>query len=311
MAGVACLCWALCMGPVMHIARTLQGGSLRLPLLTCISKKETPTILASIVRSKIHDEFSGFVNIYTDASKTTTGRVGIGCYIQSTSTTSEYAFEARLTDGVSVYTGELTAVKLAVENIRMLENTTHYTKFAVFTDSLSTAESFISGRSNSRPALYAETLDLLNKVKGRIILVWLLSHIGIEGNEKADKLASLGAGRPTVDFSVGLELREAYEQVDVYIKKLWQEQWKCDPTGRHLYSIRPLVGLKEHRLFNSRATDVTSFRLRLGKCRLNDNLHRIGCHETGVLSGVNFNVPSILQNSLLSETIHKLSDRRL
>jgi len=41
---------------------------------------------------------------YTDASKTTSGRVGIGCYIQSTSSTPEYTLDARLTDG------EMTAV---------------------------------------------------------------------------------------------------------------------------------------------------------------------------------------------------------
>ena len=142
------------------------------------------------------------VHIYTDASKTKSGRVGIGCFIQSTQTTPEYAFEARLTDGVSVYTGEMTAVKLAVEKILMLENTTQHTRFAVFTDSLSTAETFFSSRANSCPALYAETLDLLNTTKGHIILVWLPSHIGISGNEKADRLARAGTIRPAVDIII-------------------------------------------------------------------------------------------------------------
>jgi len=94
--------------------------------------------------------------------------------------------------------------------------------------------------------------------------------------------------------------------------------------------------------FNSRSTEVTSFRLRLGKFRLNANLHQIGCHETGlcshcqefetiqhyimdcqfstvaralrttcILRGEKSNVSSILQNNSLIETIHKLSDRRL
>jgi len=61
---------------------------------------------------------------------------------------------------------------------------------------------------------------------------------GISGNEKADRLASVGTIRPAVDISVGFEISEAYQHVDVYIKHLWQQLWDCDPNCRHLYTIR-------------------------------------------------------------------------
>jgi len=156
---------------------TLTIPSVDTSVATCVNKKESAAVVVSIVRSKLNDEYNGYVHIYTDASKTTSGRVAIGCYIQSTSSTPEYTFDARLTDGVSVYTGEMTAVKLAVENVRMLVNSTQHTKFAVFTDSLSTADSFISGRANSRPALFAETCEkaVISLMKSKDIL-YLYGH---------------------------------------------------------------------------------------------------------------------------------------
>ena len=58
-------------------------------LTTYVNKKEASAALAPITRSKIYDEYNNHVHVYTDASKTTSGRVGIGCYIRSTPTTPE------------------------------------------------------------------------------------------------------------------------------------------------------------------------------------------------------------------------------
>ena len=106
----------------------------------------------------------------------------------------------------------MAAVKLALENIQMFETTTTYMKFAVFTDFLSTAETFIYGRANSRPALHAEILDLLDTIKAHVILVWLPSHIGIKGNEEADRLANAGTKHQNIDIDVGREQKEMYEE---------------------------------------------------------------------------------------------------
>jgi len=40
------------------------------------------------------------------------------------------------------------------------------------------------------------------------------SHIGIAGNEKADRLANDGTGKQKVEIDVGLELKEAYNTAD-------------------------------------------------------------------------------------------------
>ena len=55
--------------------------------------------------------------------------------------------------------------------------------------------------------------------------MWLPSHIGIKGNELADRLAGAATVRPDIDINIGLELSEAYNLVDSYIVRKWQQIW--------------------------------------------------------------------------------------
>jgi len=52
--------------------------------------------------------------------------------------------------------------------------------------------------------------------------MWLSSHIGIKGNELADRLAGAATVKPDIDINIGLELSEAYNLVDSYIVRKWQ-----------------------------------------------------------------------------------------
>ena len=70
---------------------------------------------------------------------------------------------------------------------------------------------------------------LLHGIKSQVVLVWIPSHIGIPGNERADKLAALGAQRETVDVNIGLELQEAYGRVSAYVNSIWQQDWDTNP----------------------------------------------------------------------------------
>jgi len=54
----------------------------------------------------------------------------------------------------------------------------------------------------------------VTKYTKNVNLVWLPSHIGIKGNELADRLASAATVNSDVDVNIGLELSEAYNLVD-------------------------------------------------------------------------------------------------
>ena len=89
-----------------------------------VSNNEAPNILVALSRDKIDQEYSQYVQIYTDASKVPSGKVGIGCYTRSFASSPDIEMEARMTDDVADQTGKMVAIKIALENICQLEQTT-------------------------------------------------------------------------------------------------------------------------------------------------------------------------------------------
>jgi len=91
------------------------------------------------------------------------------------------------------------------------------------------------------------------------------SHIGIAGNEKADRLANDGTGKQKVEIDVGLELKEAYNTADEYCAKKWQEKWSNSKPS-HYKSIEPKVRTGKTSLYKNRRYEITTNRLKFGYC---------------------------------------------
>ena len=91
-------------------------------LINEVSKKDAPNVLRQISMQNI-DRYDAYVRVYTNASRTADGKVGIGCYIQSTSIDVKQEYSSRITDGVTVYTGEMTALRLALQCITQISLT--------------------------------------------------------------------------------------------------------------------------------------------------------------------------------------------
>ena len=134
----------------------------------------------------------------------------------------------RLSDNVTIFAAELSAIKLTSTEINS------NTAVTIFSDSLSSINALESGKSKCRPNLLNEILELLTQIPNKIVLVWVPSHIGIQGNEAADQLANSGISKPVIDVAVPLELGEAIQLADSYIANKWQEQWDAGDTGRQL-----------------------------------------------------------------------------
>ena len=107
-----------------------------------VSKYQAPEALLALSKATI-EQYTGHTRIYTDASKTIDGKVGVGCYIEAGETHTEVRLAQRITDRVTVYAGEMAAVQLALRTaIQMNEST----PIVVFTDSLAVVRSVEAGQ---------------------------------------------------------------------------------------------------------------------------------------------------------------------
>ena len=210
-----------------------------------------------------------------------------------------------------------------------------------YPDSLSSIQSFETGRSQSRPNLFNEIVDHLYDKDSEISLIWVPSHIGIEGNEKADALAGSATAKPNVDMEIKWELSDSYAHIGRYITALWQGQWNDGTTWRHRHAVGPVIMSDSRIVYRSRSLEVMAHRLRLGKCGLNAYLHAMDRHDTGLCEkcqvpetighyllecesevtkgirrkceelNVERTLPAILNCTAVLEIIHRTNKRRL
>jgi len=127
----------------------------------------------------------------------------------------------RLRPGSSIFTAEVLAIKKALDLV--------YEKDEETSDVLVCIDSQAAIRALSSPSPEPEesvwtTLNTIRNLKSsgtRVTLVWIPSHVGIPGNERADKLASDACQDPNVAvLSLPLSSTEQFS--------LYKKEWKDD-----------------------------------------------------------------------------------
>ena len=92
----------------------------------------------------------------------------------------------RIPDDSSIFTAEAKAIDLALDSISTCNA---YNKFIIFSDSLSVFKS-MNHTTSKNPQIqnFLEKCHELLAYK-EIVLCWIHSHIGIQGNKKVDQQA--------------------------------------------------------------------------------------------------------------------------
>ena len=80
-------------------------------------------------------------------------------------------------------------------------------------------------------------LVFIHTVHKTVILCWLLSHMGISGNEMADSVAKAALQK---DVSESCLISYTYQYIGQYVCDLWQSEWDTDVSNK-LHAIKPLI----------------------------------------------------------------------
>ena len=199
-------------------------------------------------------KYSDYIEIYTDGSKADS-------YVGCASISKFHRLKQKLHPESSIFTAEIQAVNLSLDFIS--EHTG--SKFVVFTDSLSVLQS-IKSINLTNPHI-RKLLMKLNEISTdkHIVFCWLPSHVGIRGNEDADKCAKSVSDLTEADICIPhFDFKSC---INRYILSKWQTSWDCTIDNK-LHSIKPTVGISNSFSRDNRREDVALTRCRIGHTRI-------------------------------------------
>ena len=157
----------------------------------------------------------------------------------------------------------LHALKAATE--LLIEEDCKQQNIVLLSDSLSALQSLTNGPTDFRTQQLHNSLRTLSD-NNRVVLQWVPAHVGIAGNETADRLAKAAAKLPQPHFST------TYREVKTLLKQKQKSAWRLRNNG---YDPQ-----KDQINTLDRRTQTTIFRLRTGHCGLRKHLKRLGLADS-------------------------------
>ena len=208
-------------------------------------QKDDPTLRQKFL--ELRNEYIGYVEAYTDGSKD--GK-RTGCAFIIENAICKY----RLPKNCSILTAELYAIYRCLLYIKRSTKT----NFVIFCDSQSAIFS-IAGNSNKH-AMQIRIHKLLNRLRDKhIVLEYVPSHVGIEGNEQVDR-----AARDALQDRFLIRLPLNVDEISCIIKKKVKNAWQREWNRYHgeYRNLKPILGDWKSAYRESRREEVILSRLR-------------------------------------------------
>ena len=180
-------------------------------------KDDNINITASLANLHIIEQYHDYLHIFTDGSLMET-IAGASFTIPSQKVKKSFY----IGKNVSIFTAELIGVIQALKFI--IDSSNHIPKAVFFIDSKSVLYALKSFSLKTRPDLIIEASQIIHSLiesGTEVSLCWIPSHVGISGNEIADKSARDGVQRPedSTKISVLLSVSEIYHILE---KTMWK-----------------------------------------------------------------------------------------
>ena len=222
--------------------------------LWSLKKTDNPHILKTKALEHIAKKGNG-LNVYTDGSK---NEQGVGFAVISSESQEQHS----LPKETSVYTAELMAIYHALDLAKDREGK----PMTIYSDSRSALEAIQDFYPKNQLAREVQKkADLLIRQGEAITLCWIPAHVGVPGNEKADKAAKAAILSPPA--KEGIPCKDYYPSLKKSILRRWQNTWRIEPLTNKLRCIKNEVAPWKQEA-KDRETEVMMTRLRIGHTRL-------------------------------------------
>ena len=218
--------------------------------------KKTSTDEEVRMRFLEHDQIhSNSVKLYTDGSKTSNG---VGCAVIR----GDCSHVGRLANNASIFTAELTAILKSLEIVCCSPG--H--NFTIYSDSYSALVA--TKQYNPKHPIIQKIHFWLYRLSSKhknVQFCWVPAHVGIEGNELADKEAKAATLIENINFH-HIPLSDMKWVIRNYVKKKWQARWSSPNllNNKKYKKIRNSVDHWPSSFQSVRKIEVVLSRLRIG-----------------------------------------------
>ena len=201
------------------------------------------------------DEFPQFHLVFTDGSKDGT-RTANAVYHSN----NQQVIKTRFTQNTSIFIAELHAVLKALELIEQDE----LKQVIICTDSLSVVKSL--GGTVPSSSLHVDIFNLHHRLSNsgtQILFLWIPSHSGIPGNEKADKYAKEALSLNDIT-NITIEYNSIKCDIRTAIIHKWQIDWTNTTSTTQLRRVKPHIETWDSANRKIRQEEKVLARMRLG-----------------------------------------------